>query len=190
MNVLSLIEGSDPIEDHETEAAYFKTRMTWLTPVAYLHIIYKPMPVDFVRNQLRSLDAPAAVFELLESSNGARLFAESLTLFGLWKPGQLFGGPSVFELPTINLAMMNYEADQELGFAIGTYGDGTSVVIDRGAENVTGWRSGKPVCRWASVEQWLTSECSRLGACFDRRGRLLPGNSLPISPPSERAFLA
>lgn len=185
IDLLALAQGFDATEDFETDAAYFRTQTSWRSPGSYLHVIYKPLPASLLGPPLRRLAAPPPEYDLLESYNGARLFAGAFSVFGVWKPGQLLG-EELWDLPTFDLEMMNRETDQALGLAIGCYGDSALVFLDRYTEEVACWFKGEIVFRWDTVGQWLTSECARLSTHFDERGCLLQGESKPASPPARR----
>ena len=185
MNLALLSPDLVAVEDCENGCAFYRTRVRWSPQQeTYFHIIYKPLDRDVLREELRILDAPGVVREMLTTFNGGRLFRAALVVFGVWPPGQLLpAGTDVFSLPSVDIAVMNVETDPELGFAVATYAeDGAMVTVDRKTARVACWLDGRLRCQWDSMNEWFAAECRRLGSAFDERGQLRPGQLFPVSP--------
>ena len=63
-----------PFDDRESEVAWFKTRIPWLAPEAYLNIVYKPADPTLLRGVSERWDFPEELTEFLLRQNGAHLF--------------------------------------------------------------------------------------------------------------------
>lgn len=187
IDLLSLVVRTGASTYRETEAAYFLTQIPWQAPEAYLHIIYRPLPGDVIARSISGVPVPTPVVRQLNVFNGARLFAGALLVFGVRRSGDLLSRDGVLSLPPLDIVGENVGVDQTGGFAIGIYPeDGALVQIDQHTGVVRCRREGDKAYEWASLDEWLTSECERLGAMFDSVGHLYAGQPFPGSPCTRR----
>ena len=78
IDVLDLVADFRVSDDVDNGNATFRTRVPWVGPEAYLHIIYKPAPQDVLRDAIERLRLPVSEVEFLQRHNGGRLFSGAL----------------------------------------------------------------------------------------------------------------
>jgi len=197
IDVLSLVSHFDKAGDRETSTAVFRTRVQWVGPSAYLHVVFKAASADLLSHAAAKLKMPISCVDFLRTQNGAVLFSGALSIYGIHSRGQLLNRQDPdFALP-FNIEDENQNwppPDRALYLSIGGYSfDGSRVCINRHDGKVylfereiqTLLRS--PSHSWESLDQWITSEVIRLTALFDCRGKRLVDESqtLPVvGPPS------
>lgn len=196
VDVLPLLAKFDDFRDHETQRAYFRTQVPWIGQNAYLNVVFKGAPKDALRQITRELAMPISLTEFLAVQNGANLFSGAMSVYGIHHPGQLlYRADAFFDLP-FNIEDENSSwppYDSERCLAIGGYSfDGSTICVDRGDSRIFLFRRGQgrllatPERSWPSLDEWITSEITRLGFLFDRTGRRLVDESQTL-PLNERA---
>jgi hypothetical protein len=183
IELLRLLALFENVSDRESDIAYFRTHVPWIGSLAYLHIIFKPAPEDVLADAARRLRMPVPLIEFLARQNGAILFSGALSVDGVHRTGQLLNREDPFSLPPYNIENENnnwppYDPERFLG--IGGYSfDGSTVCIDRRDQQIYLFERGQetllqtPLCSWQDLDQWITSEITRLSVLFDRRGKAL-----------------
>jgi hypothetical protein len=183
IRLLDLLSQFREANDHESENAYFRTRVPWVAPLAYLNIVYKPAPQEVLNDAIRRLSIPRVFSEFLAVQNGAILFSGALSIYGAVRPSQLLNRSDPFSLPPFSLDDHNEVSSlphADSFFTIGRYGfDGTRVCIHRGPLGVHLFEKGgteltaMETPTWKGLDEWLTSEVSRLSVLFDSDGHRL-----------------
>ena len=135
VDILSLVSHFENAGDRETSAAVFRTRVQWMGPSAYLHVVFNPAPEDLLSHVSTKLKMPASLVDFLRKQNGAVLFSGALSIYGIHSPGQLLHREDPdFALP-FNVEDENQNwppPDRALYLSIGGYSfDGSRVCINR-----------------------------------------------------------
>jgi hypothetical protein len=183
IELLRLLAQFENVSDRESDTAYFRTHVPSVAPLAYLHIIFKPAPEDVLADAARRLRMPRPLIEFLAAQNGAILFSDALSVGGVHRVGQLLDREDPFLCQPYNTELSNRNwppYDPERFLAIGSYSfDGSTVCIDRRDQRIYLFERGDetllptPLCSWQDLDQWITSEITRLSVLFDRRGKAL-----------------
>lgn len=176
IDLLSLVSKFRRFDDHENANASFRTRVPWIGPEAYLHIVYKPALPKLLSEAAERWSFPAEIFDFLKHQNGAMLFSGSLNLYGVVDPERLLNREDRFSLPPFNLERENtsWKFHPERLLVIAGYRlDGSRVCIDRTDRRIHIFQKGQriPLASWATFEEWLLSEVERLTDLFDESGR-------------------
>jgi hypothetical protein len=176
IDLLSLTSHFKPLNDHESEAAWFRTLLPWVGPEAYLNVIHKPAPPGLLFNVAQRWHFPEEIVDFLEHQNGAMLFCGALNLYGVVEPARLLNREDTFSLPPFNIEDENaswaFQRDRLL--VVGGYMfDGSRACIDRSDSHIHIFKKGQriPTASWPSFETWLVEEISRLRTLFDGEGR-------------------
>lgn len=187
MKLAALLTKFRPFDDRESEMAFFQTKVPWVAPEAYLNIIFKPAPADALKVAARALEMPQGLCDLLKIQNGAILFAGTLSIYGVHRPGQLLNRSDRFSLPPFNIHDHQPDFDSDRLLAIGGYGvDGSRACLDRRSLRVELWPRDEPGLHpritWETLDQWLLTEIGRLSMLFNEEGKLLVPKSetLPV----------
>jgi hypothetical protein len=183
IKLLDSVSSFAEVNDRETETAFFRTHVPWVAPLAYLHVIFKPLAETDLLAAISRLDLPSPLAGSFALQNGASLFSGNLKLYGLHKPGQLLNRSDPFSRLPFNIENENDRCSRDVLdhlLVIGGYGfDASRVCIDRQKLSVHAFRSNgrsldtTPFYSWMSLDQWLTEEVARLSDLFGRDGRLL-----------------
>jgi hypothetical protein len=189
LELLPLISAFVPSEDFETGIAFYRTKVPWIAPYAYLHIVYKPARFDALAHAIETLNIPSPVVEFLKVQNGARLFSGSLNIFGMTPPGQLLDRKNPYSLLPFDIYRMATELagfDRKRFLSIGQYGfDGSKVCIDRIDASIKLFPKGSdtPVHSWPDLGEWIRTEIARITLLFDCSGHMLHERSaaLPVA---------
>jgi len=132
---------------------------------------------------------PPPLVDVLAQHNGAMLFSDALSLYGVVRQGQMLNRSDPFSLPPYNIESENRSwppPDRDRFLKIGGYGfDGSGVCIDRDYLRVVVFRRREklPFRSWPSLDAWLTSEINRLSDLFDATGRRLVEESETLPSP-------
>jgi hypothetical protein len=102
IDLLSVVSSSRRFDDQENVNASFRTRVPWVAPQAYLHIVYKPAPAKLLSEVAERWAFPSVVVDFLSRQNGAMLFSGSLNLYGVVEPTRLLNREDPFSLPPFN----------------------------------------------------------------------------------------
>ncbi len=189
-NLLKLLSKFLPISDVETEYAFFKTHVPSVAPEAFLNIIFKPASADVQKKVTRKLSFPASMVEFFECYNGAILFSDALRVYGCLPDHYLLNRADAFDSLPFDILRTNEEFGEELQprglLCVGSYGyDRSLVCMDRKTAQITCFREqdfGVIRASWPNLDQWLTSEISRMSFYFDEHGnRLVAERELPPS---------
>ena len=173
-----LVESNYIIEQEDCFAQRFVNR-SWLSPFAFLHIVYRPTVPLVVQSISRILRFPEEIDMLYKYMNGAWLFSGAIQFYGCVEEGLPLDRANPLSLPPLskmnNMFISEEHGDQFL--CIGGYSyDRSLVCIDR--------KTGETVCfrgdaltaarkSWVSVEKWLSDEIPRLGMLFSPDGKRL-----------------
>lgn len=193
IDVRELLRISKQHDNVETQFAFFNTRLPWIGPAAFLHIVFRPAPPDALQAAQSCLNLPRVVRDFLATQNGAVLFAGALSIYGVHRSGQLLNRDGLPEVPfNIEEENLNWPPCNRHQFlAIGGYSfDGSTVCIDRHDSQLYLFkREHQRMSRiasqsWRTLGQWLRLEIDRLSALFDEDGRRLVDESLtvPMTP--------
>jgi hypothetical protein len=190
-DVTRLLKEFESVGDRESETAFFRTHVPWLGSLAYLNVVFKPPEAGALFEVSTQLGMPDSLVRFLKLQNGAILFSESLSVYGVHEPGQLLRRREPFLALPFNILLENSNwppHDVSRYLAIGGYGfDGSTGCIDRRDESVVLFPRGPqallpdPSLVWPGLETWLSTEIDRLSALFDRHGRRLvdEGRTVP-----------
>jgi hypothetical protein len=178
-------------DDRESSTAFFVTNVPWIAPVAYLHVIFKPIGRQVLEEAGRRLRMPIPLSELLKTQNGAILFSGALSIYGVHAPSQLLNRSDPFSRLPFNIEDENNNwppVNRTQFLAIAGYGfDGSQVCIDRTDSRVHLFHRASnalaptPTFSWKNIEDWIVSETSRLSTMFDSRGKRIVDERL--TPP-------
>jgi hypothetical protein len=190
-----LLKKFKEVDDFDNEVAWFKTKVEWVAPEAYLNVLYKPVPVKTVEEVALALDFPESVFSFYGEWNGAHLFSGSLSIYGCLPERYLLDRASPHSLPNWNIKGLNrsYLRSRDstvlcLASYMGCH-ENSVVWIDRSSEAVfcaNGADLKMKRKSWDSLEHWLTDEIDRLSFCFDDDGRRLVSADDMLPSASER----
>jgi len=176
IDLLSLVSEFRCFDDQENANASFRTRVPWVAPEAYLHIVFKPAPSKLLSEVAGRCSFPPVVVDFLSHQNGAMLFSGSLNLYGVVDPTRLLNRADRFSLPPFNIGRENkswtFHPDRLL--VVGGYRfDGSRACIDRADGKIHVFQKGQriPAVSWASFDSWLVSEIARLRVLFDNDGK-------------------
>lgn len=190
LDLIGQLKKFQNVSDRETSDAFFLTHVPAVGSVAFLNIVYKAAPTRIREEIERELRLPPTMAEYYCAWNGARLFVGALAIYGCLPEGQLLDRTDPTKLLPFNIREVNQEFQRQLRdrevVCIGSYSYDRSIVcMDRRSQTVTchvGKDFGRVRQEWASLDQWLTDELTRLSLLFDERGnrlvekdRLLPG---------------
>jgi hypothetical protein len=184
-DLYKLLREFEDINDQESETAYFRTNVPSVAPLAYLHIIFKPVPDPVRSERTQALQIPRSLADFYRAQNGAILFSGSMSIYGLHQPGQLIERDDVFRILAFNIEDHNSEPPRPSLLCCGGYSvDGSSVWIDRIDGIIYRYMQHlrAPCNTWRSLEEWIGHEISRLSALFDRRGTNLSDLSFTAPP--------
>jgi hypothetical protein len=178
---LSLIKllriGNDP--DFSSPTASYYKHLPHMARFGYLHTIFAPLDRQLNARLLDSLDAPECLRRFLAIQNGAALFFNRLSFYGIVERGRLLNRRTERIQSPFNIADLNLQ----LGFPtkarwllIGSYRfDGTNIVLSRtdGIVRATARKTDTTVREWSSLGCCLQEEVERLSNLFDNSGNLL-----------------
>jgi hypothetical protein len=157
----------------QNEVAYYFTPVPSIAPLAFFHILYKPLCSKTVSQAAQRLRMPSALVAFFSRQNGASLFSSTIEVFGIHAPGQSLARSSPLSNLAMNIELENREAmtlQRSFGVAIAAYSfDGSRVFVGERGAVVMPSRG----LRWRSLENWFTSEIARLSALFSSDGRRL-----------------
>ena len=175
-----LVESKYTIEREDSIAQRFVNR-SWLSPIAYLHTIYRPTAPLVVQKISGILRFPEEIDMVYKYMNGASLFSGAIQFFGCVEEGLLLDRANPLSLPPLSIVEMNNmfiskeHGDQFL--CIGGYSyDRSLVCIDRNTGEAVCFRGDALTAvrkSWVSVEKWLSDEIQRLGLLFSPDGKQL-----------------
>ncbi len=194
VNLNSLLSRFKNIEDFESKTAFYKTRIPWAAPFAYLNILYKPVTEELRHKRVNELSIPKSLADFYRSYNGANLFADFLRISGFRPDSYVLDRKNWQDIPAYDIRDIEERHAEQLRemnlvcFADYSF-DGSYVCIDRSDEKIVCFK-GKNFTTtrltWASFEQWISSEIARIAFYFDQQGKrlvaedkLLPGEEPP-----------
>jgi hypothetical protein len=188
VNLLNALSKSRAYDDLESPVAYFRTKLPWIGPDAYLHIIYKPASQAAIRDNFH-LKIPWPLAEFLQDYNGARLFSGAINIYGVHRRGQLLNRTDFRMMLPYNLELENRNApapDPQQFLVIGGYFDSSRVCISRKDHRIVVFRESENAayCCWENLGEWITTEIERLSILFTPDGKLLTdrATTLPSDP--------
>lgn len=166
------------ISNMETEHAFFKTMVS---PGVYLNTIFKPASLGTVIQVAEDLMLPESLIKFYRGCNGAHLFVNALSIWGCLPKSYLLDRSQPFTLPPFNIRdanreMLSRRQDENLICVASYYYDGSSVCMHRSSQKVicfVGTGFTEELCKWNTLEEWLTSEITRLSLCFNDEGKCL-----------------
>jgi len=89
IDLVRTLSDFQPLQDRETENAFFRRHMPELGSAAYLHVIYKLVDQHLLEEAGSRLKIPEAFSNFLREQNGASLFSNALHIFGVVPKGQM-----------------------------------------------------------------------------------------------------
>jgi hypothetical protein len=89
IDLLKLLPRSASEGDRESRTAFFLTHVPWVAPLAYLHVVFKPIEQRLLQSAIVGLEMPSAHISLFERQNGASLFSGAMSIYGVHPSGQL-----------------------------------------------------------------------------------------------------
>jgi hypothetical protein len=165
----------------ETDLAIRIKNLHWIGPLAYFHVVYRPVSSLLVAEVGQRLKFPNSLRAFYQACNGMDLYAGTIRLFGCVEKGTPLDRSDPLSLPPLSITDMNQQFvsprySREV-LSIGTYSyDRSLLCIDRQSERVTCYR-GEDLRyerkSWPTIEDWLVSEQTRLSFLFSPDGRLL-----------------
>lgn len=179
-------------QEKESNAACFYNFSPWIAPQAYLHIVFKPADRVTLREISRIIKLPQSWQDTLAVQNGAILYSDAISIYGVRSPTALLNRRDAFELPPCSIVDENRSWPVnpiERFVTIGGYSyDGTRAVLDRDNGSVLAIlrKSERVLCRWPDPDTWINEELTRLSILFDREGKILVSReqTLPNWPAS------
>lgn len=190
IEIRQLVPNYSSEKNHESPTAFFLCPVSWLAPLAYLHIIFKPLADPLLKSLTVQLELPLPFSLFLRQQNGAILFSGALNFFGLHAPGQLFNREDPFSRLPFDLQNEGRNwppVNSKRLLVIGSYGfDGSTICIDRSNLRVVMYKRGttglaeRPSYRWETLEECVVGEFARLSAIFDKSGRRLVDERLTV----------
>ena len=182
IDLRKLLSNFEDVENRESRTAYFQTHVPWVAPLAYLNIIFKPLPDQARENSLRKFVVPPPLAEFYRLQNGAILFSGALSIYGFRVAGQLLNREDPFARLPHNIEDHWQKLEAELLPFAGYSFDGSRVFIGRSDCKVYVSRGTEPApsCMWKCLEEWIHGEISRLSSLFDRRGKQLADLSFTV----------
>jgi hypothetical protein len=176
--------------NHESPAGFFLCATPWVAPLAYLHIVFRPITDTLLKSWTAQLGLPLPLNLFFRQQNGAILFSGALTFYGLHAPAQLLSREDPFaQLPfDIQNEGQNWPpVDTKQFLVIGGYGfNGSTVCIDKSNLRVVMFKrestslEKKPSYGWETLEECVVSEISRLSTMFDKSGKRLVDERLTV----------
>ncbi len=142
-------------------------------PKAYFHVIYSPLQSHEVMEfeQRLGRPAPKEIKNFLLQANGMMIFSGTLRIFG-YVPLKRKSDTSIYNYPS-NIIIPNITARirglSEESIVVGFYkhdGSYVSLEDDGSVVRFEAAKSGRALGVWASFNEWLLSEFSRLDASF------------------------
>jgi hypothetical protein len=164
--------------ERESSVASFYNFAPWIAPQAYLHIVFKPADKEVLKEIGNLLRLPQGWQDILHAQNGAILFSDAISIYGVRSSTALVNRSDVFELPPYSIVDGNRSwpvKPTERFVVIGGYAyDGTRAVLDRHDGSVLALprKSEKVLGRWPNSDSWLSEELTRLSMLFDREGKI------------------
>lgn len=174
--LVQLVEA--PYKDRKTESngVILLCSVPERGPMAWHHEIHAPLPESDVASLERELgmSVPEPYKTLLFAANGLNLFSDHLRLCG--RRTSINRAPDAPRVPYTIVTPNTLERPRHLDpakFIIGSYfWDGSKICLDRVTERVECWTPdfGTIIKSWASLEEMLSDEITRLPAHFDADG--------------------
>ena len=169
----------DSARNVENELAYFLTPVPWVAPDAYLNVVWKGANPENLKRVGERVKIPAEFRDFLRIQNGAVLFSDALSIFGVHEEGQLLNRNGPLQALPFNIEEENENwlpPEPSRFLAIGAYGfNGSRVCVDRTNGEISlfprdACTPAKCIYSWRSIGEWLKSEIERLSTLFDRMG--------------------
>jgi len=183
IDLLKLLPHSASEDDRKSPTAFFWTHVPWVAPLAYLHVIFKPIEQILLEPTISGCGMPFSYTSFLQLPNGAILFSGALSIYGVHPAGQLLNREDpLLQLPfNVEVENSNWPpANRHRFLTIGGYGfDGSRACIDREDLRIYLFKreinglSKDPLLVWEDLETWIIGEIDRLSTMFDTRGRRL-----------------
>ena len=167
--------------DHDGEQSMRIKHLPAVGPLAYLHVIYKPVDSTIVLAALERVVGTSLLGDFYMLQNGAELFSGSIRIYGCVAPGTRLDRSRPFSLPPLDLVEINQQylssTERSRVIRIASYSVDRSIVcIERDSAEVVCFRGDgfeTERRRWASMEAWLLEEIERLSWLFSPAGQLL-----------------
>lgn len=181
MRLVEILESQKWKLGRESQTAYFFNHAPWVAPLAYLHIVFKPVPISEIEENASQLNLPSYWHEFLSIQNGAILFSSALSIYGAVNSNALLNRMDDFDRQPFSILDENRSwppKNHKKEVVIGGYGyDGSIAVLDKesGSLSVEDRKTHRPLKKWNSPSDWLDDELSRLSKLFDEAGRITVG---------------
>lgn len=162
----------------ESSTARFYNLAPWIAPQAYLHIVFKPADMAALDEVCELIELPQSWLDILAVQNGAFLFSNAISIYGVRSSRALLNRTDVFETEPFSLVDENRSRPVDTTgrfVTIGSYSyDGTRSVLDRqdGSVLAIPRRSERTICHWPDHNAWINEELERLSLLFDHEGKM------------------
>jgi len=162
-----------------SNAASYYVHLPELAPFGYLHTIFIAPKEETLRQCADRLRMPEGLRRFFTFQNGADLFFNSLSLFGILEPGRLLSRTNDRIQAPFDLEDMNRQhrlPPEGEWILIGSYGfDGTQLLFHRLTEKIQAVerKHRHRVSEWADFDTYLQDEIGRLSSLFSEAGKLL-----------------
>jgi hypothetical protein len=188
LNLTDYLNNFKSTNNIETPTAIFMTNLPWISPEAYLNIMYKPASPLLCADIGESLRVPRSLNEFYKTYNGVCLFLDGLRIYGCVPEDNPLDRSNPFALPPFDIKTPNEEFDWHMGKAnlicIGSYGyDRSMVCMDRNDQSIIcfkGTNFSEKRKTWANLDTWIKEELIRIGRMFSADGHSLVQRNLMI----------
>ena len=182
----------DGAPDVRTECSDLYYHVPSIAPYAYLHTIYAPVTVDALATFAAGLEIPDEWISFLKIQNGAEMFSNALSLYGVNDPHQLIDRSANYSQAAFSLLKVNGHSVLA-GFPdylqIGNYGyNAARLLLSRrdGLIRVVSRSGSETLASWPKLETYFSDELGRLSSLYSSSGILLVEKRLTV--PSRSAL--
>lgn len=188
LNLIEYLNRFSSANNKETATALYMTNLTWISPRAYLNIIYKAAPPSLCDEVGDLLQFPSSLFEFYKAYNGANLYFDGLRIYGCVPEDQPIDRGNRFALPPFSITTPNEQfslyTEKANLLCIGSYGyDRSMVCMNRNDQSIVCFKGTKFSEKrkiWSSLETWIKEELLRLSNMFSTDGHMLVAENLLI----------
>jgi len=181
MELKKALEAQGWRQERVSGAATFYNFAPWIAPQAHLHIVFKPADRATLNETGSLIELPQDWQDTLAVQNGAILYSNAISIYGVRASTALLNRIDVFEMPPYSIIdeNRNWPVNPiERFVVIGGYSyDGTRVALDRqdGSVLAIPRKSEEVLCCWPNPDVWISEELKRFAVLFDRQGKILVG---------------
>lgn len=178
LNLTRLLRLSRGPDFHSSHASYY-VHLPDLAPFGYLYTIFAPPDPEALKRCSHGLQLPGVLQGFFAYQNGADLFFNALSLFGVLEPGRLFSRMSDRAEYPFDLQELNRQSGltpEGEWLLIGSYSfDGTRVMLHRSTGGIQAVERKRHQKRseWPCFGTYLKEEIERLLPMYSEAGKLL-----------------